>query len=198
TLKDISLVVPDGSLFAIVGSVGSGKSSIISAILGEMYRVKGTVTVRGSIAYVPQTAWIMNATVRENILFGKPYDERYYAETLRACCLNTDLEMLPGGDQTEIGERGINLSGGQKQRVAIARAVYSRAEIYLFDDPLSAVDAHVGRHIFEHVMGSNGLLRTKARILVTHGIHFLPEASTVLTLADGAMCEMGTYSELMD
>ncbi|KAJ3054695.1 hypothetical protein HK097_001102 [Rhizophlyctis rosea] len=197
TLQDISFNAHDGELFAIVGSVGAGKSSVISAILGEMYKVAGTVVVRGSVAYVPQTAWIMNATLKENILFGKPYDAKFYDEVVYACGLKADLEMLPGGDNTEIGERGINLSGGQKQRVSLARAVYSKADVYLFDDALSAVDAHVGRHIFDSVIGPKGLLKDRARILVTHGIHFLPETDTVMLLQEGRVAEKGTYQDLM-
>ena len=139
----------------------------------------------------------MNATLRENILFGSRFDPKYYKMVIRACGLETDFEMLPGGDKTEIGERGINLSGGQKQRVSLARAVYSRAEIYLLDDSLSAVDAHVGKFIFDRVIGPNGLLKDKARIFVTHGIQYLPESSQVVYLEDGRVKEMGTYEELM-
>lgn len=116
----------------------------------------------------------MNETLRENILFGKPYVKKEYEKVIDACGLRMDLKMFDAGDLTEIGERGINLSGGQKQRVSIARAVYSSADLYLFDDPLSAVDAHVGRHIFDKIMGRQGLLKNKTRILVTHGkISFL-------------------------
>ncbi|KAI8817199.1 P-loop containing nucleoside triphosphate hydrolase protein [Fimicolochytrium jonesii] len=198
TLDHINMQVRDGELFAIVGSVGAGKSSIISALLGEMYKSAGEVHLRGSVAYVPQNAWIMNATLKENILFGLPYDEEYYKKVVAACGLTSDLEMLPGGDSVEIGERGINLSGGQKQRVSVARAVYSRADVYLFDDPLSAVDAHVGRHIFENVLGPKGVLKNKARVLVTHGIHFLPETDTVMLVQDGTVAESGSYQSLMD
>lgn len=146
TLKNINLKVKKGNLTAIVGQVGSGKTSLISALLGEMEKVKGQVNVDGRVAYVPQQAWIQNATLQDNILFGRTLDKRYYDEVVKACALEPDLAMLPGGDQTEIGEKGINLSGGQKQRVALARAVYSGADIYLFDDPLSAVDS-VGNQI---------------------------------------------------
>lgn len=140
TLKNINLRVKKGNLTALVGQVGSGKTSVVSALLGEMQKLNGFVNVDGSVAYVPQQAWIQNATLQDNILFGQPLDNEWYNKVIDACALRPDLLMLPGGDQTEIGEKGINLSGGQKQRVALARAVYNQAEVYLFDDPLSAVD----------------------------------------------------------
>ncbi|KAJ3220874.1 hypothetical protein HK099_003938 [Clydaea vesicula] len=196
-LKNISLDCTDKTLIAVVGSVGSGKSSLINSILGEMYKSSGQVILRGSVAYIPQNAWIMNASLRENILFGKRYDEKFYNHVIEACQLRQDLDILPGGDLTEIGEKGINLSGGQKQRVSIARAAYFDADIYLFDDPLSAVDQHVGKHIFDNVIGNNGLLKDKARILVTHGIHFLPKCDRIISLAEGEIRESGTYSQLM-
>jgi ABC-type Mn2+/Zn2+ transport system ATPase subunit len=198
TIEKINLSVYDAKLVSIVGTVGSGKSSIISALLGEMYRTEGTVSIRGSIAYVPQTAWIMNATLRDNILFGRRYEEKFYHETIEACGLVPDMEQLPGGDMTEIGERGINLSGGQKQRISLARAVYSQADIYLLDDSLSAVDAHVGRHIFDKVIGPKGLLKEKARVFVTNAIHYLPLVNFILFLSSGSIAESGSYKELME
>ncbi|CAI8020809.1 Multidrug resistance-associated protein 1 [Geodia barretti] len=144
TLEDINIQVKRGQLVGVVGLVGAGKSSLIQAILGEMEKVGGTVEVKGRVAYVPQQAWIQNATVRENIEFGQAHNEAFYKRTLEDCALEQDLEILPGGDMTEIGEKGINLSGGQKQRVSLARAVYQEADVYLLDDPLSAVDSHVG------------------------------------------------------
>ncbi|TPX54113.1 hypothetical protein PhCBS80983_g06048 [Powellomyces hirtus] len=196
-LSDITFSVRDNKLFAIVGSVGAGKSSVIASLLGEMYKTKGDVRIRGNMSYVPQNAWIMNASLKENIIFGKPFEPAFYDEVIRACGLKSDLEILPGGDEVEIGERGINLSGGQRQRVSLARAVYSRADIYLFDDPLSAVDAHVGRHIFNNVVGPNGMLKNKTRILVTHGIHFLAETDEVMLLSEGRISEIGSYEFLM-
>ncbi|KAJ3122071.1 hypothetical protein HK098_003135 [Nowakowskiella sp. JEL0407] len=196
-LKNISFSVSDRTLLSICGRVGAGKSSILSALLGEMYKDHGEVFVHGSVAYVPQTAWIMNQTVRENILFGKKFDAAYYEQTIAACGLQQDLEMLPAGDLTEIGERGINLSGGQKQRISLARAVYARTDIYLLDDPLSAVDAHVGAHIFEKVLGPRGLLKDKCRIFVTHAIQFIPQSDLILNLSNGSIDEIGTYDELM-
>ncbi|KAJ3401615.1 hypothetical protein HDV05_000355, partial [Chytridiales sp. JEL 0842] len=196
-LSDISFTATSNSLLSIVGMVGAGKSSLISGLLGEMYKSSGDVYIRGSIAFVPQTPWIMNATLRDNITFGKPFDLKYYEKTIAACGLKPDLEMLPGGDLTEIGERGITLSGGQKQRVSLARAVYARADIYLLDDTLSAVDAHVGRHIFDNVIGPKGLLASKTRIFVTHSIQFLPESDRVIMLQAGRIVESGSYKDLM-
>ncbi|CAH1274299.1 ABCC1 [Branchiostoma lanceolatum] len=197
-LKDINFAVPDGSLVAVVGQVGAGKSSLLSALLGEMEKQQGYVAVRGSTAYVPQQAWIQNATLRDNILFGKHLNNCQYKEVLEACALGPDLEMLPGGDLTEIGEKGINLSGGQKQRVSLARAVYSDSSVYYLDDPLSAVDSHVGKHIFDHVIGPNGILKGKTRLLVTHGISFLPQCDQIMVLVDGRIWLLGTYTELME
>ncbi len=196
-LRDISFSCTEGMLIEVVGTVGAGKSSLISALLGEMHKVNGSVTVRGSVAYVSQSPWLMNATLRDNILFGKPYHPTFYQETVKACGLVQDLQMLPGGDLTEIGERGITLSGGQKQRISLARAVYADADIYLLDDTLSAVDAHVGKHIFKHVIGSTGLLKSKARIFVTHAIQYLSKADKIIQLEKGEIKEMGTYQELM-
>lgn len=193
TLKNINMKVRRGNLTAIVGPVGSGKTSLMSTFLGEMQKVKGQVNVDGSLAYVPQQAWIQNATLQNNILFGREYDKKKYDEVIAACALTADLAMLPGGDQTEIGEKGINLSGGQKQRVALARAVYSGADIYLFDDPLSAVDSHVGKHIFDNVLGENGLLKDKTRLLVTHAVVFLPRIDDIYVMVEGEITESGSY-----
>ncbi|TRY85000.1 hypothetical protein DNTS_016183, partial [Danionella cerebrum] len=197
TLENINVLVPQGSLLAVVGPVGCGKTSLISALLGEMEKLEGHVSIRGSVAYVPQQAWIQNASLRENILFGREFEEQKYRAVLEACALTPDLETLPGGDQTEIGEKGINLSGGQRQRVSLARALYSEAEVYLMDDPLSAVDAHVAKHIFEQVIGPEGALRNKTRVLVTHGLSFLPQVDNVLVLMDGRVSEMGSYQQLL-
>ncbi|GFO10855.1 multidrug resistance-associated protein 1-like [Plakobranchus ocellatus] len=197
TLKKINLTVPKGSLTAVVGLVGCGKSSLLSAMLGEIDKVKGAVTVQSRTAYVPQEAWILNATLRENIVFGADYKHKKYNNVIDSCALRDDLKLLAAGDKTEIGEKGINLSGGQKQRVSLARAVYDQADIYLLDDPLSAVDAHVGKHIFNHVIGHQGLLAGKTRVLVTHGIHWLPLVDNVVVMRDGRVSEQGTYKELL-
>uniref|UniRef100_A0A452TJ75 Multidrug resistance-associated protein 1 n=1 Tax=Ursus maritimus TaxID=29073 RepID=A0A452TJ75_URSMA len=193
----ITFSIPEGSLVAVVGQVGCGKSSLLSALLAEMDKVEGHVAVKGSVAYVPQQAWIQNDSLRENILFGRQLQERYYNAVIEACALLPDLEILPSGDRTEIGEKGVNLSGGQKQRVSLARAVYCDSDIYLFDDPLSAVDAHVGKHIFENVIGPKGMLRNKTRLLVTHSISYLPQVDVILVMTGGKISEMGSYQELL-
>ncbi|XP_074882257.1 ATP-binding cassette sub-family C member 2 isoform X4 [Buteo buteo] len=196
-IRDVTLDIAPGSLVAVVGAVGSGKSSLVSAMLGEMENIKGHINIQGSLAYVPQQPWIQNATLKDNILFGSELDEARYQQVIEACALLPDLELLPAGDQTEIGEKGINLSGGQKQRVSLARALYSNADIYVLDDPLSAVDAHVGKYLFEHVLGPKGLLQKKTRILVTHSISFLPQVDNIVVLVAGAVSEHGSYSTLL-
>lgn len=197
TLRNITLTVKNRSLTAVSGRVGQGKSSLLSAILGEMYKQEGTICVRGRVAYVPQQAFIINATVRENIVFGNLFDQERYRRVLTACGLDPDLDLLPAGDMTEIGERGINLSGGQKQRVSLARATYDNADVYLLDDPLSAVDAHVDRHLWDNLIGPDGLLKGKTRILVTHGIHHLDQVDQIVVFKDGEIAELGRYEELV-
>eukprot|EP00741_Cyanophora_paradoxa_P004114 tig00000769_g3996.t1 len=201
TLTDIALEVPRGHLCAVVGPVGSGKSSLAAAVLGEI-PVAGPgregpppVRVAGRVAYVPQQAWIMNATLRENVLFGLPYEEGRYRAALAACALERDLTQLPAGDLTEIGEKGITLSGGQRQRVSLARAVYAEADVYVLDDVLSAVDAHVARHILERCI--HGALAGKTRLLVTNQVGALPAADRVVVLQGGRIAEEGTYEELL-
>ncbi|XP_069135571.1 multidrug resistance-associated protein 1-like isoform X2 [Argopecten irradians] len=197
TLKDIHFHIPDGQLVAVVGQVGSGKSSLISSLLGDLNKLQGNVTVKGKVAYVPQAAWIQNNTLMNNILFGKQLLAKKYKKVIEACGLGPDLEMLPGGDQIEIGEKGINISGGQKQRISLARAVYSNSNVYLMDDPLSAVDAHVGKHIFTKVIGPKGLLKNKTRVLVTHGIQWLPMMDNILVMVNGKISEFGSYEDLI-
>ena len=147
-----NLHVKKGEFIGVIGKVGSGKSTLLSAILGEIDKIDGTVNRRGKIAYIPQVSWLRSATIKENILFQTPFDEKTYEKILDICELRPDLQILGGGDMTEIGEKGVNMSGGQKQRISIARAVYYDADIYLIDDCLSALDAYVGKSIFHNVL----------------------------------------------
>uniref|UniRef100_A0A8C6AL61 Multidrug resistance-associated protein 1-like n=1 Tax=Monodon monoceros TaxID=40151 RepID=A0A8C6AL61_MONMO len=195
--SSLNIKIPEGALVAVIGQVGSGKSSLLSAILGEMEKLKGVVQRKGSVAYVSQQAWIQNCILQENILFGSVMQKQLYERVLEACALLPDLEQLPNGDQTEIGERGVNISGGQRHRVSLARAVYSGADIYLLDDPLSAVDVHVGKQLFEKVIGSSGMLKNKTRILVTHNLTLLPLMDLIVVMESGRVAQMGTYQELL-
>lgn len=196
-LENIDLSARKGELSCIVGRVGAGKSSLLQAILGELWKNQGEVIVRGRIAYVAQAPWVMNASVRENIVFGHRWDPAFYDLTVEACALLDDFKIMPDGDQTEVGERGISLSGGQKARLTLARAVYARADVYLLDDVLSAVDQHVGRHIINRVLGSTGILSGKTRILATNAITVLKEADFIGLLRDKTIIEKGTYEQLM-
>ncbi|XP_070202775.1 multidrug resistance-associated protein 1-like [Littorina saxatilis] len=205
-LSRINLEVRERQLVAVVGPVGAGKSSLLSAFLGEMRKLKGNVWVRGSVAYVPQQAWIQNRPLRDCVLFDSPMDYKRYRKIVRSCALKPDIETFPAGDLTEIGEKGINLSGGQKLRVSLARAVYQDCDVYLLDDPLSAVDSHVGKHIFRKVISASGLLKNKARmivlientrVMVTHGIHWLPMCDSIVVMDQGHIVQTGTYEQLL-
>uniref|UniRef100_A0A9J7Y8K9 ATP-binding cassette sub-family C member 5 n=1 Tax=Cyprinus carpio carpio TaxID=630221 RepID=A0A9J7Y8K9_CYPCA len=195
SLRNISFTLSKGSLLGVCGNVGSGKTSLISSILEQMHLLSGSVSANGTLAYVSQQAWIFHGTVRDNILMGEPFDQTRYTSVIHACSLKPDLAVLPYGDQTEIGERGINLSGGQKQRVSLARAVYSNRDIFLLDDPLSAVDAHVGKHIFEECIKKK--LKGKSVILVTHQLQYLEFCDEVVLLDNGEIKEAGTHCDLM-
>ncbi|XP_068628827.1 ATP-binding cassette sub-family C member 4-like [Battus philenor] len=195
TLKNISMRLRKGKLCAIIGSVGSGKSSLMQVLLKEFPISNGNFTVDGRLSYACQESWLFPATVRENILFGLPYDALKYKEVCKICCLLPDFKQFPYGDQSLVGERGVSLSGGQKARINLARAVYREADIYLLDDPLSAVDANVGRQLFDQCI--NGYLRGRTRILVTHQIHFLKAADYIVVLNEGSIENMGTYNELV-
>ncbi|KAG5721936.1 ABC transporter C family member 2 [Termitomyces sp. T112] len=211
-VKDLNIRIPRGQLVAIVGAVGCGKTSFLQGIIGEMRRTGGSVKFGGTVGYCPQSAWIQvnhqfsecgvetdfklqNATIRENICFGRPFEEEKYWKAVNDSCLGPDLEMLPNADLTEVGEKGISLSGGQKQRVNICRAIYCDADIQIFDDPLSALDAHVGKAVFQNVLRNNS---GKTRLLVTHALHFLPQVDYIYTIADGRVAERGTYTELVN
>ncbi|KAJ2871059.1 Canalicular multispecific organic anion transporter 1 [Coemansia aciculifera] len=183
-LKQVTLNATGGELVAVVGKTGSGKSSLLLAMCRELEKTKGTGTVVGRIGYMEQSPWIMNDTMRANILFGRDFDEEYYWKVIHACALTRDLDSWPDSDLTMIGERGINISGGQRARLALARTVYSQAEIYILDDPLSAVDAHVKRHILDNVILSSGLLGNKLRVITTHSESMLPFCNQIATVSD--------------
>ncbi|XP_043520961.1 multidrug resistance-associated protein 5-like isoform X6 [Frieseomelitta varia] len=194
-LSDIKFGASKGGLIGICGHVGSGKSSLLLAALGQLKMTNGHILREGSCAYVSQQAWIVNATFKENILFGNQFDAKRYYQALTVCSLKEDLNMLPGGDETEIGERGVNLSGGQKQRVALARALYANRDIYFLDDPLSAVDAHVGSYIFKNLI--LGALKDKCVLFVTHQVQFLKHCNQIYVMHKGRIVEQGTHNELM-
>ncbi|KAL3517448.1 hypothetical protein ACH5RR_020037 [Cinchona calisaya] len=195
-VKDLNFTIKKGEHAAIVGTVGSGKSSLLASILGEMHKISGKLWVCGTTAYVAQTSWIQNGTIQENILFGLPMNQERYKEVLTVCCLEKDLDMMEFGDQTEIGERGINLSGGQKQRIQLARAVYQDCDIYLLDDIFSAVDAQTGSKIFKECV--RGALRGKTVLLVTHQVDFLHNVDLILVMRDGMIVESGKYNDLLE
>jgi ATP-binding cassette, subfamily C (CFTR/MRP), member 1 len=221
-IKDLSLKIHKGEFICIIGGVGSGKSSLISALLGDMiymdqdtinefqgkkmdddvrneiiqrsHKFKGEVKLGGSVSYVQHTPWIQNKTIRDNILFGLPMDEDKYNKIIELCELASDLEILPGGDLTEIGEKGINLSGGQKARVSLARAVYADREILLMDDPISALDSNVKKSIFKNLFLSE--LKHKTRILVTHAVEFLDKVDRVIIMEKGRIKYFAPYEDL--
>ena len=185
-----------GSLTIITGPVGSGKSTLLSAIAGEVSDISGTITYHGTLVYVPQTAWVFSGTLRENILFGQPYDEDMYSRTIEACALKEDIQQFPDSDETVVGERGAVLSGGQRARVSLARAVYADADLYLLDDPLSAVDFKVGQHIFRQCI--EGILCDKTRVLVCHEEQYMKEADEVIVLNNGQLLGKGSFVELQE
>nr|QVT92271.1 ABC transporter [Salvia miltiorrhiza] len=197
TLSNINLDIPVGSLTAIVGGTGEGKTSLISAMLKELPPLgDAEVEIRGSVAYVPQISWIFNASVRDNILFGSEFEQTRYWKAIDVTAMRHDLDLLPGRDLTEIGERGVNISGGQKQRVSMARAVYSDSDIYIFDDPLSALDANVARQVFNNCIKE--ALGGKTRVLVTNQLHFLPQVDRIILVSEGMVKEEGTFEELSE
>ncbi|KAJ7678473.1 ABC protein [Mycena rosella] len=196
-VQNVHMRIPRGTLAGVVGRVGSGKSSLMQGLLGETRLIGGEFSFGGKVAYCPQTAWIQNASLRDNVLFGQPFDSDRYWGIMETACLLPDLQLLADGDLTEIGEKGINLSGGQKQRVNIARALYYGADIIIFDDPLSAVDANVGKSLFHNAV--LGLIQQgKTVILVTHALYFLSQCDYIYTLEGGRVSEHGTYQELLD
>ncbi|TGJ86280.1 hypothetical protein E0Z10_g2488 [Xylaria hypoxylon] len=195
-LQDVNFKAGRNELIAVIGTVGSGKSSLLAALAGHIRKTNGDAIFGASRAFCPQYAWIQNTSLQNNITFGKELDEDWYQKVIEACALQADLDMLPHGDQTEIGERGITISGGQKQRLNIARAIYFDADIVLMDDPLSAVDAHVGRHIFDNAI--LGLLRGKCLILATHQLWVLDRCDRIVWMEDGKIQTIDTYENLMN
>lgn len=193
-LQNIELFARPKSLTIITGPVGSGKSTLLSAIAGEVSDVGETITYQGSLVYVPQIAWVFSGTIRENILFGQPYDTDRYNRILEACSLVEDIQQFPEYDQTVVGECGAVLSGGQRARVSLARAVYADADLYLLDDPLSAVDFKVGQHIFERCI--NGVLSDKTRVLTSHQEEHMRKADEVIVLYKGRVLEKGGFTDL--
>jgi ABC-type bacteriocin/lantibiotic exporter with double-glycine peptidase domain len=197
-LNNINIKVLKGSFTIVLGPVGSGKTSLLAAILGDLYTAQGTIKQVGKVAYVPQQAWIYNSSFKNNITFGNPAMNLYYGKAINACALSSDILQLPYGDKTMMGEKGINLSGGQKQRISLARAACSKSDIYLLDDPLSALDTNVGEHIFDNLIGPKGILKNCTRILVTHGTKFLKYADNIIVLKNGCITKQGRFVDPMD
>lgn len=206
-LHGINVAVKNGEFACIVGKVGSGKSSFLSSVLGQLDGIDANkkseqplapICLNGSVAYCSQNPWIMNASVKENILFGHKFEDEYYKKTIASCQLLQDLQVLPDGDETQVGEKGISLSGGQKARLSLARAVYSRSDIYLLDDVLSAVDSHVGRNIIANVLSKQGLLARKTIIFATNNIAVLDYADKIYLLENGRIVEKASSAGLKE
>lgn len=196
TLSDVTMSVKPGRLTAVIGPVGAGKSSLLHAILKELPLTEGSVEVTGEISYASQEPWLFAGSVRQNILFGLPMDRDRYKKVVKRCSLERDFSLFPYGDKTIVGERGVSLSGGQRARINLARAVYKDADVYLLDDPLSAVDTHVGKELFEKCI--TGFLREKTVILITHQIQYLKEVDHLIILNNGSVQAEGTYHELQE
>lgn len=194
TLKDISVSVTKSQLVAVIGPVGSGKSSLFHVILKELPTISGNIRVDGELSYSSQEAWLFNGSVRQNIIFGEEYDEERYKEVVKVCALESDFDLFPFGDRTLVGEKGKALSGGQKARINLARCIYKKADIYLLDDPLSAVDAKVGKQLYEQCI--KRFLKDKVCILSTHQLQYLTNADSIIILKDGKIELQGTYQEL--
>ncbi|XP_014208436.1 probable multidrug resistance-associated protein lethal(2)03659 [Copidosoma floridanum] len=195
TLENINVKIEPGKLYIVIGMVGSGKSSLLSTILGEVNVLRGNVRVKGTISYADQDAWVFGSSVRQNVTFGQEFDRQRYQRVVKACALLKDFKQFPHGDQTIVGERGSSLSGGQKARINLARAVYRQANIYLLDDPLSAVDAHVGKHLFEECLQK--YLRGKTRLLATHQLQYVKAADSIILMDQGKLSEYRDYHALL-
>jgi ABC-type multidrug transport system fused ATPase/permease subunit len=200
TVSEFTLSVKKGEVVAVCGPVGSGKSSLVNGVIGELSPLssESKVELNGKVAIVPQTPFILNATLRDNILFGSPFDRDLYERVLDACQLRQDIEQLGrAGDLTDIGERGVTLSGGQKQRVSLGRAAYSRPDLVLLDDPLSALDSGTSKEVFQRlVRGEDAFFRDAAVVLVTHASYFLNRCDQILLVVDGKSSFLGTWDEL--
>jgi len=196
-LKNISFAAHAGDLICIIGRVGSGKTALLEALGGELSVLRGEIKIQGTVCYCSQEPWLQNLSVRDNILFGQEFCDEWYAKVIEACDLKADIDNMPDGDSTEIGERGISLSGGQKARVALARAIYSRADIVLLDDVLSAVDEHVGAALIRKVLSTDGLLANRTIILATNNVKVLSQSSLVIALSDQQIVERETFSDVI-
>jgi len=195
-LKDVTFEVKPGNLTVVVGPVGSGKSTVLLSILKELSLSQGSVHTQGKLIYVPQEAWIFSGTVRDNILFGLAYDVVRYKQVVKAAALSEDFKQFQDGDQTLVDDRGTSLSGGQRARISLARALYTNSDCYLLDDPLSAVDAQVAKHIFEKCI--KHYLKDKCVILVTHQLQFIKQAEQIVVLKDGACLAVGSYMDIVN
>lgn len=194
-LQNVSLDVADGQLVGLTGPVGSGKTTLLLSILGELPVCSGRISCIGKMAFVSQIPWVYSGTVRENIVFGRQFVAEKYNKVIMVCDLEKDIKCFPKGDLTEIGQRGVILSGGQRARVSLARAIYTDADIYLLDDPLSAVDAKVGKNLFERCIKE--FLGGRIRILATHQLQFLKKTDSVVLLENGSVVGQGTYSQVL-
>lgn len=196
TLSNININIDSSKLITIIGPVGSGKTSLLHTILKELPLNDGLIDVNGEVSYASQEPWLFAGSVKQNILFGQPMDKARYQRVVQCCALKRDFELLPYRDKTIVGERGVSLSGGQKARINLARAVYKDADIYLLDDPLSAVDTHVGRHLFDSCI--NGMLKHKTVILITHQLQYLKDVDQIVIINNGIKEAEGTYNQLKD
>lgn len=194
TLENITFEVGSEELVAVVGTVGSGKTTLLHAILRELPAQEGSIDIQGNVSYASQEPWLFGGSVRQNIVFGQKFDQKKYDEVVRVCALERDFTLFPYGDRTLVGDRGVTLSGGQRARINLARAVYKDADIYLLDDPLSAVDTHVGKQLFDNCVC--GYLRNKCVVLVTHQLQYLKNVNKIYLLENGKVAGSGTYSEL--